>query len=129
MFDRLRECYNLYFIYLKANNMKDTTIICENSMIENKVCFNPYKGIVYMSIKLKKNHYTDRLYNQYNDNKLYSLKMLFYNDNTNKNNTITFIKVLEFDNDNQYYNIKIELNKKWSKEFVDGYRIYEIVNN
>jgi hypothetical protein len=125
MIEILRNYFWLYFLYIQQNNRYNIT---EDTITYNKICFNPYKGEVYLHLRLRKDYQSNKLFDNYNNKILYQVNMVFYDVSTKRKKTIKFEKILTFINKGSHYELKLKFNKYWADMFINEYRLpYERV--
>ena len=126
----LRKYFNLYFLFIQVNRERNIKFITEDIITYNKICYNPYAGEVYLDFRLRKNHTSDNVFDNYINKKIYTFDMVFYDNEIHRKQTSKFIKVLKFINKGSHYELKLKLNDNWCNRLINEYKLpYEIVNH
>ena len=119
----LRNYYDLCFLFIQGNRETNITKITEDSITYNKLCFNPYQSCVYYDIRLKKDYVSEELYNKYENNEIYSIDIIFYNESIHRTQKMTFNKILKFANRGSYYELKLVFTDNWCMKLLNEYRL------
>lgn len=123
MLKELREYYQLYFLNMESIGKGNTIRITEDTILHDKLIFNPYKNEVYLQLKLRKNYQSNKLFDNYNKEDIRLVDMLFYNDITFIKQMMILKKILSFTNKGSHYEIVLAVSENWGEKLLSEYML------